>query len=89
MLVASRALPHASAIFPGNALAYWEDQYRQIVQEMDVSKYADQRVVIKGCSSRTVPPGAYTELVLKLQPVVRSLMFGEPCSTVPVYKSRS
>lgn len=88
MLVASYALPFAEDVFAGNMMAYLEDHYRHAIQEMDTSGLADGRVVVKGCSSSIVPPGAYLELVKRLQPVVRSLMFGEPCSTVPVYKKK-
>jgi hypothetical protein len=88
MLVASYALHLAEDVFAGDMMAYLEDHYRHAIQEMDISGLADSRVVVKGCSSSIVPPGAYLELVKRLQPVVKSLMFGEPCSTVPVYKKK-
>ncbi|MEO6978284.1 MAG: DUF2480 family protein, partial [Mucilaginibacter sp.] len=53
-----------------------------------VEQYRDQRIVIKGCGDIPVPVSAYVELTKKLTPVVKSLMFGEPCSTVPIYKKR-
>ncbi|MGB1038788.1 MAG: DUF2480 family protein [Bacteroidia bacterium] len=52
------------------------------------SDYQDKRVVIKGCGEREISNHAYVTLSTKLAPVVKSLMFGEPCSTVPVYKKR-
>ena len=86
MLVASLALPHAADVFHGNHESYLAMAYRQAIATMDIMPYTDTRVVVKGCGSRTVPQAAYLELVKRLQPVVRSLMFGEPCSTVPVFK---
>jgi hypothetical protein len=86
MLIASLALPHARDVFNGTRDAYLESLYRKIIRGMNVEEYSDARVVVKGCGGRNVPPGAYLELVKRLQPTVRSLMFGEPCSTVPVYK---
>ena len=86
MLVVSYALPFAEDVFAGDQMAWLDDQYRRTIEHMDLSEWVDQRVVIKGCGDRTVPHGAYSMLVKRLQPVVRSLMFGEPCSTVPVYK---
>lgn len=86
MLVASHALTFAEDVFAGDLMSYLEDWYRRAIQNIDLSEMEDGRIVIKGCSNSIVPPGAYLELVKRLQPIVRSLMFGEPCSTVPVYK---
>ena len=58
------------------------------VARLDVEQYRDQRIVIKGCGDVPVPVSAYVELTQKLTPVAKSLMFGEPCSTVPIYKKR-
>lgn len=67
----------------GNVL---EKIFKKIIGEIDPEKYRDQKVVVKGCSKVDVPVNAYVELTNKLLPVVQSLMFGEPCSTVPIYK---
>ena len=88
MLVASYALPFAEDVFAGDLMMYLEDSFRRTIRQMDTTDLEDARVVIKGCSSSIVPLGAYVELIRKLQPVVRTLMFGEPCSTVPVYKKK-
>ncbi len=56
------------------------------IHALDISAYTDQRVVVKGCSDQPVPVSAYVALTTKLTPVVKTLMFGEPCSTVPIYK---
>jgi hypothetical protein len=61
---------------------------KQLRQSILPASFAGQRVVIKGCSGNLVPESAYTEVVQILQPVVKSLMFGEPCSTVPIYKQK-
>jgi hypothetical protein len=60
---------------------------KRLVEEMDILPYQDKRLVVKGCGLATGAAPS-VRLVERLQPVVRSLMFGEPCSTVPVYKSR-
>ena len=59
----------------------------RIAEELDPAEYAGQRLVVKGCGLKS-GAGPAMRLVERLQPVVKSLMFGEPCSTVPVYKSR-
>lgn len=58
------------------------------IQKLDLSDYQDGRIIIKGCSDIPFPAFAMTELVKHLQPVAKSIMFGEPCSTVPVFKRK-
>jgi hypothetical protein len=53
---------------------------------MDIEKYRDQRVVVKGCGEIAVPDSAYIDITVKLSPVAKSIMYGEPCSTVPIFK---
>jgi Protein of unknown function (DUF2480) len=57
-----------------------------MVERMDLETYRDTRVIVKGCSDALINGHAYTYLTYRLQPLVKSLMFGEPCSTVPLYK---
>ncbi|MGZ3884495.1 MAG: DUF2480 family protein, partial [Bacteroidia bacterium] len=57
------------------------------LNRMDVSVYKDARVVIKGCSHKPVPVNAFIKLAAALKPFAKSIMYGEPCSTVPLYKA--
>ncbi len=86
MLVAAYAAPYAADIFQGTAEAYFETALHRYLAQLDPEQYQDQRIVIKGCSDQPVPLNAYVELTRKLRPYARSIMFGEPCSTVPIYK---
>ena len=86
MLVASHASSYAQAIFQGSQEEYLKFHYYNVLASFDVSQYTDQRIVIKGCSNVPVPPSAYARLTELLRPVAKSIMFGEPCSTVPIYK---
>ena len=88
MLIASKAQPFARDIFQGDQQAYLKAHYKMAIAQMEISAYQDQRIVIKGCSDKPVPPAAYLELTQKLTPVVKSIMYGEPCSTVPIYKKK-
>jgi len=60
--------------------------YTEIIHNMDVADLKDKLVIIKGCSNKPVPKNAYLLIIEKLQPVVKSLMYGEACSSVPLYK---
>jgi len=60
--------------------------YTEKINALNVSEYQNFPLIIKGCSNKPVPENAYLLLLEKLQPVVRSLMFGEACSSVPLYK---
>jgi hypothetical protein len=86
MLVASALSDYATTIVHGNAAELEKVLFRNMIDSLNVNEYRDKRCVVKGCSNLPVPQSAYAHLVVKLRPVARSIMFGEPCSTVPVYK---
>lgn len=88
MLLANRLAPYAREVVFGDAEVLETVLFVKSIAGMDVEQYRDQRIVIKGCGDIPVPVSAYVELTKKLTPVVKSLMFGEPCSTVPIYKKR-
>lgn len=56
------------------------------IEKIDASLYDDKRVVVKGCGEKQIPAAAYVSITNKLRPVAKSIMYGEPCSTVPVFK---
>lgn len=87
MLVATHLQPHAAFVTQGDAGQLERAVFTRFVQQLAVEKYRNARVVVKGCGRMPVPLNAYVELTAKLLPVVKSLMFGEPCSTVPLYKA--
>ena len=86
MLVTAYAEPHATQIFQGDAETFYKLAFMKALDEIDASEYDQQRIVIKGCSEKPVPPSAYVELTRKLRPYAQSIMYGEPCSTVPIFK---
>lgn len=89
MLIASHAQPYAKDIFLGDQPAYLDAYYHKCIAALPLDEYRDQRIVIKGCSEKPVPAGAYAALTHHLRPVARSIFFGEPCSTVPIYKANN
>lgn len=88
MLVASHAEGIAVETYVGDHEAYLNHHYQNVINEMDLSAYQDQRIVIKGCSNKPVPAGAYQNLTKRLKSSALSIMFGEPCSMVPIYKRK-
>jgi len=89
MLIASHLQPFAKRIVFGTLEKLEETLFEEELSRLDLEPFRDQRVVIKGCSDEEVPVSAYLSITAKLRPVVKSIMYGEPCSTVPVYKKRS
>ncbi|WP_373548532.1 DUF2480 family protein [Haliscomenobacter sp.] len=89
MLVATYAEAFAKDIFQGDADNYYKAAFNRSLSQIDPASYAGQRIVIKGCSDKPVPPSAYLELTRLLKPHVLSIMYGEPCSTVPIYKRKA
>ncbi|RCH54640.1 hypothetical protein DJ568_12535 [Mucilaginibacter hurinus] len=88
MLLANRLAPYALEVVFGDAEVLETVLFVKAISKMDPEQYRDQRLVIKGCGDVPVPVSAYVELTKKLTPVAKSLMFGEPCSTVPIYKRK-
>jgi len=60
--------------------------YQEILNKLDLSDYENKPLIIKGCSNKPVPENAYVQLVQKLKPIARSIMYGEACSSVPLFK---
>jgi hypothetical protein len=88
MLLANRLAPYALEIVFGNEEVLETVLFLKEIAAHDFEQYRDQRIVIKGCGDIDVPVSAYVELTKRLTPITKSLMFGEPCSTVPIYKRR-
>lgn len=86
MLAATYLNKHARKVIMGDLAALELVLYRETLEGIDVEHYKDAKIVIKGCGNLPVPESAYVELTTMLQPYVTSIMYGEPCSTVPIYK---
>lgn len=86
MLLTLQLQPHANTVVFGTLADLDEKLFFDAIATINPEDYRDARVVVKGCSKVPVPTAAYVELTRRLQPVVQSLLFGEPCSTVPLYK---
>lgn len=88
MLVASYLQPIAEEVIMGDVDMARKERFIKNIQSINSTDYTDQRVVIKGCGDLPIGEYAYMEITKKLRPVAKSIMYGEPCSTVPVYKKK-
>ncbi|MPT36540.1 MAG: DUF2480 family protein [Flavobacterium sp.] len=88
MLITAYLEPVAKNVFWGTIPQMEIGLYQEILQKLDYSSYQDKPVIIKGCSRKPVPQEVYVLATQKLMPVAKSIMFGEACSAVPVYKRK-
>jgi hypothetical protein len=86
MIIGIALQPFAKKIVFGSRAVLVSQLFKDALDRIDWEKYRDAKVVIKGCSDVHVPESAYVEAAARLRPVAASIMYGEPCSTVPLYK---
>lgn len=87
MLAASYLQPVAKEVVFGNEDFLHRTLFLKNLSKINIAGFADKRVVVKGCGDKSISETAYVEITKLLRPVVKSIMYGEPCSTVPIYKS--
>ncbi len=88
MLLANKLKPFANEVVFGSLEVLEAVLFTKSLAKIDLNEYAGARVVVKGCADIDVPVSAYVEITTLLTPVVKSIMYGEPCSTVPIYKRK-
>ena len=88
VLVTTHLQSYAKHIAYGNMEEMEKQLFQENINQISENKYADKKVLIKGCSDVYIPDAAYVMISNKLLPVVKSLMFGEACSNVPIYKKQ-
>ncbi len=89
MLVTSYLQPYAKDIIMGDEIAVVRQLITNRIHFMDPESYRDKRIVIKGCGDKPIGEYAFLEITKLLRPIARSIFYGEPCSTVPVYKAQN
>jgi len=88
MLVATYLTPIAKKVVKGTLNDLERELFIEQLATTNFSEYKDKRVIIRGCSQYPVPEEAYVYVVQKLQPIAKSIMYGEACSTVPLFKKK-
>ncbi|WNH08434.1 DUF2480 family protein [Thalassobellus suaedae] len=88
MLISIQLEPFAKKITIGNLDHLETSIYQDVLNDLDVTEFTNKPIIIKGCSKKPVPQNAYIMLATKLKPIAKSIMYGEACSSVPLYKNK-
>lgn len=88
LLIALSLQEHAKCVVQGSLTRLEEIIFHEMILKLDLTPYHDKPLIIKGCRRLFIPENAYILLIQRLKPIVKSLMFGEACSTVPLYKRK-
>jgi hypothetical protein len=86
MLATSALQPVAREVYFGDENTVTRKILAEQIAAIPIENYTDKRIVLKGCGEKPIPEEAYVQMTQRLRPVAKSIMYGEPCSTVPVYK---
>ncbi len=86
MLITTYLSPFAKKIVVGDLITLETSIYYEIIADFNIEEFINKPIIIKGCANKPIPETAYIQLIEKLQPIAKSIMFGEACSTVPLYK---
>ena len=86
MLLSLTILPKAKKVIVGNLEMLENVMLTEALSKVNLEDYIDAKVVIKGCNKHYIPVYAYAQIANLLKPFAKSIMFGEPCSTVPLFK---
>ena len=88
MLLSNALAPYTKKVIKGDLDALEINLFEDALNHLDLTPYQNERIIIKGCSQKPVPENAYVSLTQKLTGVAKSIMYGEACSTVPIYKKK-
>ena len=88
MLISSRLQPYAKQVVLGDLEALETALYQKVIEDIETEQFRDKPVIIKGCTNKPVPKNAYLWATTKIQVVARSVMYGEACSSVPLFKRK-
>lgn len=88
LLVTTYLQPYAKKVVMGTLVDLEIHLFTEEIKKINISSFKDKAVIIKGCTDKKVPEDSYVQLISRLQPVVKSLFYGEACSSVPLFKKK-
>jgi len=89
LLLSSELAPYSKKIVVGNLELLETSLFQDIIQNLSIDSFKEKPIIIKGCAQKPIPPSAFSMLIHKLQPIAKSIMYGEACSTVPLFKKKT
>ncbi len=88
LLITTNLAPHTKRVVVGDIDKIESILFNEIINKLDVEFFRDKLILVKGCATKPIPETAYVQLIEKLMPVASSIMYGEACSNVPLYKAK-
>ncbi len=88
LLLSTELTPYVNKVVVGNLELLETVIFQEVIQGLDISEYENKPIIIKGCADKPIPPSAFSFLIDRIQPVAKNIMYGEACSTVPLYKRK-
>jgi len=88
LLLSSELVPFAKKVVIGDLELLETVLFQGVIQNINISEFTDKPIIIKGCADKPIPPSAFSMLIEKIQPIAKTIMYGEACSTVPLYKRK-
>lgn len=88
MLISNAISPYPKMVIKGSLDNLELILFHDLINRLDTSSFVDQRIIVKGCGNLPIPESAYVAITNKLSPIVKSIMYGEACSSVPIYKKK-
>jgi len=86
LLLSTELTPYAQKVVVGDLELLETAIFQEVIQHLDISEYENKPIIIKGCADKPIPPSAFSFLIDRIQPIAKNIMYGEACSTVPLYK---
>ncbi|MGO3183940.1 MAG: DUF2480 family protein [Aequorivita sp.] len=88
LLLSLHLAPYSKKVTVGSLEELESILFAELLKDLDISEYQDKPIIIKGCAHKPIPQNAYVLLAQKLQPIAKSIMYGEACSSVPLFKKK-
>ena len=88
LLLSAELSSYAKKVVVGNLELLETTIFQEVINKLDVSQFENRPIIIKGCADKPIPPSAFSFLIERIQPIAKNIMYGEACSTVPLYKRK-